>query len=334
MDINIQNNGVFVFYLFVFSVMNFIIMSCIQKNGSITPKVANDLCNMSVDTQVFYVHPFQDTILYCENGTVLFFPKEIFETNTQPSSNDSIEISIVEAYTVGELIRSRLSTITNSGDLLETAGMIYIYANHHGNEIHLKDGKHVLVSFNEDYENPMYTYNLYLAKNKNDLIVWDSIPLCLPIQPAYDTIWSEDGHYELVEVDNSWSIFRKFRDNIFESDKMEWLNLDHPSNPDAKNFEVSAETPVSDNGVYAFIIFNGKRSILCDIAKNPLDKVNFPFVPANSSFNFLIYYAQAGKLFMQFKKDVIITRNTFIESEFKEVDIVEFNSFVDSLAWK
>ena len=72
-------------------------------------------------SQYFTIDPLKDTILYGNEGTVLFFKAKSL------LAKDSVQVELKEYYSLADYVKSALPSVSN-GKLLETGGTIYLDA--------------------------------------------------------------------------------------------------------------------------------------------------------------------------------------------------------------
>jgi hypothetical protein len=75
------------------------------------------------NSQFFNVRTDKKTEIKGEQGTFIVFPKGCFNTKEK-----EIKIELKECYSIPDMIKNNLSTITSKNEILETDGMIYINA--------------------------------------------------------------------------------------------------------------------------------------------------------------------------------------------------------------
>lgn len=95
--------------------------------------------------QVFCIKPSGDTVLRLEQGTIIYIPADPFGEIDAPC----IEIRAKEFYKKSDMILENLST-TSNGQLLESAGMVYLEAMLNRESLNLAPGKKVLVMMPAD----------------------------------------------------------------------------------------------------------------------------------------------------------------------------------------
>lgn len=99
--------------------------------------------------QVFVINTDTITTLVCEQGTKLIIPPGAFileDTSKQPIQG-RVTLRIREVYQSGDMFRDHLTTQEEEGQLLASAGMLYLSAYADGQSLQLKEGKEILLGF-------------------------------------------------------------------------------------------------------------------------------------------------------------------------------------------
>lgn len=91
--------------------------------------------------QVFEVRPGRDTVLLGQRGTRLLIPARAFDV---PASSGPITLTVREFYSTADIVLAGLGTRAGL-DVLETGGMLHLYAAANGQTVHLRPGMAVLV---------------------------------------------------------------------------------------------------------------------------------------------------------------------------------------------
>ena len=109
------------------------------------PAIASDLpafCTQAApQSQAFQLQPGRDTLLLGERGTRLVIPADAFDV---PAGSGSIQLELREFYSTADIVLAGLGTRATTG-LLETGGMLHLYAAAAGQTVHLRAGKQILV---------------------------------------------------------------------------------------------------------------------------------------------------------------------------------------------
>lgn len=90
--------------------------------------------SFSIDTK-------QNNVIEGPEGTVIFVPKDAFETmDGKPLNSSQVMVGLVEALDLKTMMQYQLATLSNK-DILSSGGMIRISAQQEGKEVRLKKGK-------------------------------------------------------------------------------------------------------------------------------------------------------------------------------------------------
>jgi len=169
---------------FILGLLILLTISCVNNKkdekqtseNKVTRFADNDLKNIfekiSQPIQEFSIDNSRDTIITGEDGTALIIPKNIFcDTIGNVITNTKIEL--VEAFTLFDMLRNGLSTVSESKPL-ETDGMIYINArSKSNNNLQLVKGKEIYVetpSLNSASDIETFNGNY----KENNIINWNS----------------------------------------------------------------------------------------------------------------------------------------------------------------
>lgn len=119
--------------------------------------------------QQFLIDQSRDTLISCENGTMIYFSKGSFIKENGDSPGSQISLSIKECYNYADFIGENLTT-TSDGHILETGGMVNITALDSSNiELALAPEKEYIVFFPK--KNQTNDMELFYGKRGNDSII-------------------------------------------------------------------------------------------------------------------------------------------------------------------
>jgi hypothetical protein len=108
--------------------------------------------SLSPATQTFLIKGDRDTLIVGQNGTTLTIPKNTF-VNSQGQTAATITISLVEANTIADIIKSNLQT-TSGENILQTGGMFFIDAKEDNKSLAIAEGKSIYVEVKSNYKDP------------------------------------------------------------------------------------------------------------------------------------------------------------------------------------
>ncbi len=87
-----------------------------------------------------------DTVIKCKKGTEIYIPQNCFVNKYGQEVNDSISIKVIEANSFNDFLNLKLQTSSN-GDLLSTAGMMFIDVSRNDEPLQLKDSSKMYFEF-------------------------------------------------------------------------------------------------------------------------------------------------------------------------------------------
>ena len=114
------------------------------------------------DLQNFTVDPSKNELIECEDGTVIFIPKNAFATADGTPVREAVKLEVIEALTMDKIVTYNLATM-NGANALKSGGMIYIQPKLNGTDLRLADGKSLHI------EVPTDEYD-------SDMMAWEGIP--------------------------------------------------------------------------------------------------------------------------------------------------------------
>lgn len=160
--------------------------------------------------EIFEIQTDRDTVIESSGGMVLFIPAHAFNTNAT-----TVDFVLQEALTPATILYAGLSTITETGEALETGGMFYLDAYVNGKRVNLT--KDLTVDIPSDpTKTGMHLYDG--VKDSMGEIIWKNPqPLSKPLKTV--EITSLDFYPPGYEKQmNSWGYLnRSFIDSLYYS---------------------------------------------------------------------------------------------------------------------
>lgn len=125
--------------------------------------------SLKSSAQQFLFDQSRDTLISCENGTMIYFSKGSFIKENGDSPGSLISLSIKECYNYADFIGENLTT-TSDGHILETGGMVNITALDSSNiELKLAPKKEYIVFFPK--KNQTSEMELFYGERGQDSII-------------------------------------------------------------------------------------------------------------------------------------------------------------------
>lgn len=125
--------------------------------------------------QIFTLNINQDTLILCEEGTVIKVKAYSFiDEKTGALVEENIQFEVKEFYQISDILLANLSTVSN-GELLETGGMLHFSASSNGRNCILKDGAEIEIEFptkNKKNDMQLFTGNW----TENQQMNWNLLP--------------------------------------------------------------------------------------------------------------------------------------------------------------
>lgn len=181
------------FYLDTNSTLNINLPDTVIKKGfstqidcrKTTKKVSlkTILAELSPQVQSFKIDPTTPTTIHGKKGTIIEFPKGIFQFKNGSSPQTIISIHLKECYSFADIITEGLHTQSYS-KILETGGMVNIEAKIGNDTLQLKKGKFYTIQFpkNEPSKNMEIFYATSITDSTSTWVNEN------PIKKTVDTI--------------------------------------------------------------------------------------------------------------------------------------------------
>lgn len=296
-------------------------VSCNQSETKDTEPLTEEVANTAEidyygafesNSQFFNVRTDKKTEVKGEQGTRIVFPKGCFNTNEK-----EIKIELKECYSIPDMIKNNLSTITTKGEILESDGMIYINATtSNGDTLDLvKPIRVETVTRKKDSE--MQIFN----GKKDKSIVWElsksKIEEEKPIKTDIAKI--EIAGDSIIKGQPIMGKSEHYYDYVYSfiSDRLGWINVDKYNKTKRTEIEITLADKnepalyylVFDNfsillsglekdGKIEFIGGNqlpkNETGVLIGLMRNPDDSYNFASININT--------AQKSHVFPKLKK--------------------------------
>jgi len=135
------------------------------------PAIADFYSQIGQKPQEFFINPSRDTLLRCEQGTIVYIKANTLKSNAKGTKN-SVKIQIKEYQLKSDMILDNLST-TSNGEIIESAGMVNIEAyDGNGKKINRIKSKGIVILIPSNKINP----NMQIFKGKrsdqNQVMNW------------------------------------------------------------------------------------------------------------------------------------------------------------------
>lgn len=106
--------------------------------------INSDLDNLKTwikpDRQFFHINPNISNTLECKNGTLIIVPKNAFKNKEGKLITKNVQLEVVEALNMADMIGYNLTTMNNE-KVLQSGGMLYIQPTVKGKEITISKNK-------------------------------------------------------------------------------------------------------------------------------------------------------------------------------------------------
>ncbi|WP_165370517.1 energy transducer TonB [Hymenobacter persicinus] len=92
-------------------------------------------------SEYFQIDPLQPAEVHGREGTIVHLPAQILVDARQVPATGPVWVELKECYTLADMLLSNLSTVTATGDLLDSGGMVLVRASAHGRPLHVATGQ-------------------------------------------------------------------------------------------------------------------------------------------------------------------------------------------------
>lgn len=154
----------------------FIIFSCSETKGPVKKQyikmknIQDVLTNLKPQYYTYECINSKDTSIECERGTILFIPANTFMFKDGSVPKGIIHLKIKECYDIASIIGEGLHT-ESQGNILESAGMIFIEAISDGKKLEIKKGHSIQLGFPKgEQEKEMDLF--YFVNSPNGTPTW------------------------------------------------------------------------------------------------------------------------------------------------------------------
>ena len=162
--------------------------------------VYNYLTTFQKTAQNFQIDNTRDTVIYGQEGTIIHIPSNCFITDKQ-NHPLKIKLSLTEYFTLSDIIANNLSTTTETGELMETAGMIHISAESEGERCQIKIGQSISIGFPSN-SSSKDGFDLYSGVPTNNRILWQSDSKESSLEVAIERFGPRHNKYRTHFVSN------------------------------------------------------------------------------------------------------------------------------------
>lgn len=297
-------------------------VSCNQNETKETKPLTEEVSNQTEidyygtfesNSQFFNVRTDKKIEIKGEQGTVIVFPKGCFNTTEK-----EVKIELKECYSIADMIKNNLSTITSKNEILESDGMIYVNATTpNGDTLNLvKPIRIETVTRKKDSEMQIF------HGKKDRSIVWELSKSEIKAAKEENMDIGEEIKIEGDSIIKGKPIIGKpenYRDYVYSfiTDRLGWINVDKYNKTKRTEIEITLAdknepalyylvfdnfsillSGIEKNGKIEFIGGNqlpkNETGVLIGLMRNPDDTYNFASVNINT--------AQKSHVFPKLKK--------------------------------
>lgn len=115
-----------------------------ESTNNLKTSKSNDLDGLNTwitpDKQIFDLNPQNSHTLECKNGTLIIVPKNAFKDKSGNTITENVQLEIVEALNMADMLAYNLTTVNND-KALQSGGMLYVQPFVHGEKVEIHSDK-------------------------------------------------------------------------------------------------------------------------------------------------------------------------------------------------
>jgi len=277
-----------------------------DPSPSETKSIATLFQSLKETPQSFTVNAGTSQTITGARGTIIRFNPQSFKDGSGNAiTSGSINISLTEAYTPGQMIQNQVTTATNTNEPLGSGGCVNIIATRNGQEVLAGNYS---ISFKQPGPNDQ-SMSLFKGIVSND-------PL------GGGVIWSSDSSNTIPRATKDSSTNVNFYYTFDTCINFNWINCDHfIAYPDPKT-DVKVVLPDSSYNwttTRVYVIFPELNSITgltnYDATTHSFN-FSFPayFVPVGSTIKVVVMGVKNNDYFLEVKDNVTVTDGISVTS--------------------
>ena len=160
-----MENKIYIYSLFITGILLLGACQVKELKNSFPTTIPED------QIQSFELNLQGDTILQTKCKALLIIPQDAFLLNGKVVKNEQVKLQFTELYTPADFIKAHLQSITDKGELLESAGMFHIQATTADNQpLEINSASAPLLRYGSNDIIP--NLQLYQGVLENEQIVW------------------------------------------------------------------------------------------------------------------------------------------------------------------
>jgi hypothetical protein len=291
--------------------------------------------DLRLPEQKFKINPSDPTEIVCAQGTRIYFPADCFKFPEESKKNNAIVIKVKEYYKASDIVLGNLTTQTNEGNILETAGMINIEAFYGEEKVELKEEALITIYFNlrDSIKNPeMELYNGKFV-SKADPIKWD-----LQSDSIAQTNFGSESYYQLDSILSPSEIGKQNEDYkksleyyIFKSSNLGWLNCDRLISNQEDGYVLTVKIDPTIKPVIR-VVYKEYNSICAGYLNDDQTAVTFSPIIPNQTVT-IFGFSKIGNQVFCGLSDVVLDKDLQINFELKKVSLEELKEEARRLEW-
>ncbi|WP_430426276.1 hypothetical protein [Maribacter litoralis] len=248
-----------------------LLTGCVEERNTSNKIFDPFQTSIKVESQFFDLDTISLKEIEGKKGTKIYFLRESFDVD----STDKISLELKEFYTISDLIKNNIRTITQDNELLESSGVIYLNFTKNGEELKLKDSTTIRVRFPISLSKQDKIFNgkidsisqmswseteayfMVLRFNKKYQIDM-GYNVTLDSLPYYQELWrKQDSIYE--ETVESYNNIDKKVGAAVSLTNLGWINVDRfVEKPTTRDFLLTNSLEVE--GIVMYVVYENLNS--------------------------------------------------------------------------
>lgn len=300
----------------------FFMFSCEKKNDPPAPSPNSQSINQFFSEnkkqgEFFTVDATTTTTVTGAQGTEITIPANSFVTANGTLVTGNVTIELIEIFDKSDMILSNRPTVSN-GQILVSAGEIYINATQNGNDLEIGDNK--LITIETPADTIDYSMTLFTGADSSGQFNWTPVVVNDTTNPIQqDTGTSSPWFYCNPTFPYNY---------IYGINQLGWINCDYfwyDSNP-STTVTVNFTNHISEE-IAVYLVFKNINSAMR--VYNWSGNFSQGNIPAGSQITVVAVSLKDGKMYLS-KQDITVTTNHIVSLTFSEVSQAQLESELNS----
>ena len=312
------------------------LMSCINEKDSKNIFFNPFEASTKQESQFFDLDTLGLKEIIGEKGTRIYFIRENFDID----STDKITMELKEFYSISDLLKNNIRTVTEDNELLESSGVIYLNFKRNGKELELRDSSTIRVRFPIEFskKDKIFTgqmdsisqmswseteaYFMVLRFDKKYQIEVD-YDVTLDSLPYYQELWrKEDSIYE--KTVGSYNKIDKEIGTSVSLTNLGWINVDRFIEMPTL-IDLALTNSLEIDGIVIYVIYDNLNSFT-SFYPSDTKRIIQSEIPILERTSIIAVGIKEGQLYAQ---KIPIKDDTEMKLDLKAVNETELNELFE-----